>query len=249
MREARRLLAQPQNDFSWSSWEDRTAALTEIDEHVDALQRGSIPSMAVLFAPTGPIQEVSAGSGWGDEFVRLAERFDHEMTKVTTSQWTGPEPTFRRAVRADLPEIVRLLADDPLGAKREEYVLPLPERYHAAFEVIDRDPNQELVVVELRGKVVGVLQLTYIPYMTYRGSWRALIEGVRIDFSLRSAGIGRKLFAWAVERARDRGCHMLQLTSDKTRPDAIRFYESLGFVASHEGMKLHFPASAKTDRR
>jgi GNAT superfamily N-acetyltransferase len=175
------------------------------------------------------------------------------MTKVTSERIdpTVPEfePTFRRAVRADLPEIVRLLADDPLGAKREEYVLPLPERYHAAFEVIDRDPNQELVVVEFRGKVVGVLQLTYIPYMTYRGSWRALIEGVRIDSSLRSAGIGRKLFTWAIERVRDKGCHMLQLTSDKTRPDAIRFYESLGFVASHEGMKLHFPAPANADRR
>ena len=175
------------------------------------------------------------------------------MTKVTSERIdpTVPEfePTFRRAVRGDLPEIVRLLADDPLGAKREEYVLPLPERYHAAFEVIDRDPNQELVVVEFRGKVVGVLQLTYIPYMTYRGSWRALIEGVRIDSSLRSAGIGRKLFTWAIERVRDKGCRMLQLTSDKTRPDAIRFYESLGFVASHEGMKLHFPAPANADRR
>ena len=175
------------------------------------------------------------------------------MTKVTSERIdpTVPEfePTFRRAVRGDLPEIVRLLADDPLGAKREEYVLPLPERYHAAFEVIDRDPNQELVVVEFRGKVVGVLQLTYIPYMTYRGSWRALIEGVRIDSSLRSAGIGRKLFTWAIERVRDKGCRMLQLTSDKTRPDAIRFYESLGFVASHEGMELHFPAPANADRR
>ena len=157
------------------------------------------------------------------------------------------EPIFRRAVRADLEDIVRLLADDPLGAKREEYVLPLPERYHTAFETIDRDPNQELVVVDFEGRVVGVLQLTYIPYITYRGGWRALIEGVRVDSSLRSSGIGRKLFAWAIERARDQGCHMVQLTSDKTRPDAIRFYESLGFVASHEGMKLLLPANP--DRR
>jgi GNAT superfamily N-acetyltransferase len=155
------------------------------------------------------------------------------------------EPIFRRAACADIEAIVRLLADDPLGAKREEYVLPLPKRYHAAFEAIDRDPNQELVVVELDGEVVGVLQLTYIPYMTYRGSRRALIEGVRVDSSLRSSGIGRKLFAWAIERAREKGCHMVQLTSDKTRPDAIRFYESLGFTASHEGMKLHFDS----DRR
>jgi GNAT superfamily N-acetyltransferase len=158
---------------------------------------------------------------------------------------TNPEPVIRRAAGADLPEVVRLLADDPLGAKREEYVLPLPASYRAAFDAIDRDPNNELVVVEVGGKVAGVLQLTYIPYVTYRGGWRALIEGVRIDASARSSGIGRKLFAWAIERARDKGCHMVQLTSDKTRPDAIRFYESLGFVASHEGMKLHLNSNRR----
>ena len=152
---------------------------------------------------------------------------------------------FRAASRADLPEIVRLLADDPLGAKREEYRLPLPRHYHAAFDAIERDPNNELVVVELDGKMAGVLQLTFIPNITYRGGWRALIEGVRIDASARSSGMGRRLFTWAIERARDRGCHLVQLTSDKTRPDAIRFYESLGFTASHEGMKLHL----NSDRR
>ena len=152
------------------------------------------------------------------------------------------EPVIRSAVRADLPDIVRLLADDPLGAKREEYASPLPARYYAAFDAVDGDRNNELVVVELDGGIVGVLQLTYIPYITYRGSWRAQIEGVRIDSSLRSSGIGRRLFAWAIERAKSRGCHMVQLTSDKERPDAIRFYESLGFVASHEGLKLQLPA-------
>ena len=149
------------------------------------------------------------------------------------------EPTFRRATRTDVPDIVRMLADDILGSKREQYTLPLPESYYTAFAAIDTDPNNELIVVELDGKVVGVLQLTYIPYITYRGSWRALIEGVRVDSSLRASGIGRKLFTWAIERAQSKGCHLVQLTSDKARPDAIRFYESLGFVASHEGMKLH----------
>ena len=148
------------------------------------------------------------------------------------------EPVFRDAVRDDLPEIVRMLADDVLGAQREEYVAPLPDCYYTAFEAIGRDPNNELVVVEVTGKVVGVLQLIYIPYLTYRGSWRALIEGVRVDQSMRSSGVGRKLLEWAIERARKRGCHLVQLTSDKERPDAIRFYESLGFVASHEGLKL-----------
>lgn len=146
---------------------------------------------------------------------------------------------FRAAVRDDLPEIVRLLADDPLGASRESLVSPLPNSYVEAFAAIQRDPNNELVVGELNGKVIGVLQITFIPYITHRGGWRGLIEGVRVASSVRSAGIGRTFFRWAIDRAKDRGCHLVQLTSDKARPDAIRFYETLGFVASHEGMKLH----------
>ena len=132
-----------------------------------------------------------------------------------------------------------MLADDPLGAKREAYGSPLPQRYYDAFDAIGRDANNELVVAVLDTRVVGVMQLTFIPYLTYRGGWRALIEGVRIDASVRSGGAGRRMIEWAIDRAKARGCHMVQLTSDKTRPDAIRFYESLGFVASHEGMKLH----------
>lgn len=146
---------------------------------------------------------------------------------------------FRRASRDDVAAIVRMLADDALGARREAFVSPLPASYYRAFAAIERDPNNELVVAELDGRVVGVLQMTFIPYMTYRGSWRALIEGVRVDSAARSSGVGRKLFTWAIDRARERGCHLVQLTSDKARPDAIRFYEGLGFVASHEGMKLH----------
>jgi GNAT superfamily N-acetyltransferase len=147
-------------------------------------------------------------------------------------------PLFRRATQNDLPAIVRLLADDPLGAQRERFEDPLPGAYGDAFAAIDRDPNNELVVLERAGEVIGVLQLTFIPYLTYQGGWRALIEGVRIDARFRSGGLGRQLFEWAIARARERGCHLIQLTSDKARPDAIRFYESLGFVASHEGMKL-----------
>lgn len=146
---------------------------------------------------------------------------------------------FRRAMREDLPAIVAMLASDALGAKRETYASPLPESYYVAFEAIDRDPNNELVVGELGGRVVAVLQMTFIPSLTYRGRPRALIEGVRVTSDVRAQGIGRTLFLWAIERARERGCHMVQLTSDKARPDAIRFYETLGFVASHEGMKLH----------
>lgn len=149
---------------------------------------------------------------------------------------------FRNANRDDLEAIVRLLADDPLGSRREEYSVPLLPGYVQAFEAISSDPNNELIVAELAGAVAGVLQVTYIPYLTYKGGRRALIEGVRVSASLRSAGIGRRLVQWAVDRARQRGCHMVQLTSDKTRPDAIRFYEALGFIASHEGLKLHLTA-------
>lgn len=149
--------------------------------------------------------------------------------------------TFRQATQDDLPAIIALLADDPLGAKREKYTLPLPDAYHQAFAAIERDPNNELVVVDAgEHRVGGVLQLTYIPYLTYQGGWRALIEGVRVAAELRSRGVGEQLFRWAIERARERGCHLIQLTSDKARPEAIRFYEKLGFRASHEGMKLHF---------
>ena len=132
-----------------------------------------------------------------------------------------------------------MLADDELGGLRESDVPPLPESYYRAFDAIDRDSNNELVVAESGGKVVGVLQLTFIPYLTYRGSWRALIEGVRVDRETRSMGIGRRLITWAIERAKQRGCHLVQLTSDKQRPEALRFYEELGFVSSHEGLKLH----------
>jgi GNAT superfamily N-acetyltransferase len=149
---------------------------------------------------------------------------------------------FRKAELRDVPAIVGLLADDPLGAKRERYETPLPESYLRAFEAIDADPNNELVVACLGEKVAGVLQLTFIPYLTYQGGWRALIEAVRIDSQHRSKGLGKTMFEWAIARARSRGCHLVQLTTDKARPDAKRFYEGLGFVASHEGMKLHLEA-------
>ena len=148
---------------------------------------------------------------------------------------------FRRALVDDLPAIVKLLADDPLGAQRESYHLQLAHSYLDAFTAIDSDPNNELTVAQLDGSIVGVLQITFIPYLTYQGGWRALIEGVRVASHLRSSGVGHELLNWAIERARQRRCHLVQLTSDKARPDAIRFYESLGFVASHQGMKLHLP--------
>lgn len=148
------------------------------------------------------------------------------------------EVTFRTAGAADLPAIVRLLAQDPLGATRESAAMPLDGRYAAAFAAIERDPNNELVVAVVDRTVAGVLQLTWLPSLTYRGSWRAQIEGVRVAESVRGRGIGAALIGEAVERARARGCRLVQLTTDLQRPDALRFYERLGFRHSHAGMKL-----------
>lgn len=146
---------------------------------------------------------------------------------------------FRSARRADVDAIVHMLADDALGAKRERVEDPLPDAYFKAFDNIVADPNNELIVAESMERIVGVLQLTFIPYLTYQGGWRALIEGVRVSSAARGRGIGRALFEWSITRARKRGCHVVQLTMDKTRTDTKRFYENLGFRATHEGMKLH----------
>lgn len=132
-----------------------------------------------------------------------------------------------------------MLADDPLGAKREQNTDPLPDSYELAMEAILKDPNQELVVACQGSDIIGMLQISFLPYLTYRGGWRALIEGVRVHRNFRSQGIGEALFRWAIERAKDRSCHVVQLTTDKSRPEALKFYERLGFQATHEGMKLH----------
>ena len=149
---------------------------------------------------------------------------------------------FRSATKNDLPFIVKILANDKLGKLRENYQEPLPESYYAAFEVINSDPNQELMVVEKENdpEVIGTFQLTFIPYLSFQGKLRAQIENVFVREDLTGQGIGKKIFEWAIERAKNRNAHLLQLTSDKQRPRAIKFYEDLGFTASHEGMKLHF---------
>lgn len=131
-----------------------------------------------------------------------------------------------------------LLANDTLGSQREHLETPLPASYFDAFEVIDNDPHNMLIVAEQHGRVVGVLQLTFIPGMTYRGGWRAQIEGVRVAGDVRGHGVGKALIVNAIEKARDAGCHLVQLTTDRRRSDAIRFYESIGFRPTHDGMKL-----------
>jgi ribosomal protein S18 acetylase RimI-like enzyme len=146
--------------------------------------------------------------------------------------------SFRRALAADLPAIVALLADDELGRQREDTSVPVHARYADAFAAIDRDPNQLLAVVERGTTIIGCLQLTFIPGLSRLGMWRGQIESVRVSSAERGGGIGRTMFEWAIEECRRRGCELVQLTTDKRRTDALRFYEALGFVASHEGMKL-----------
>lgn len=145
---------------------------------------------------------------------------------------------IRRARGDDLAAIVRMLADDELGRQRERPEEPLAAGYLSAFAAIEADPNHFLMVAELDSSVIGTLHLTLLPGLSYQGGKRALIEAVRVDAPLRGRGIGRQLIVWAIEQARAEGCFLVQLTSHKQRTEAHRFYEQLGFVASHVGMKL-----------
>lgn len=144
---------------------------------------------------------------------------------------------FRRARGSDLPAIVTLLADDPIGQLREDASRPLPAAYRDAFAAIEADPNQLLAVVTDGDDIVGTLQITFIPGLSRKGMWRGQIEGVRIAAGHRGEGLGRRAFEWAIGECRARGCGLVQLTTDRERPEAHRFYEQLGFTASHIGYK------------
>ena len=146
---------------------------------------------------------------------------------------------FRQATREDLPEIVRMLADDFLGSRRERYENPLPETYIKAFEEIEADKNNELIVADVEGVVVGTLQLTLTPSISFQGGKRATVESVRVDEKYRGQGIGRALMIYAIDRAKEENCVSMQLTTNAERADAHRFYENLGFQKSHLGMKLN----------
>ncbi len=149
--------------------------------------------------------------------------------------------TIRRARREDVPAIVGMLADDPLGGPRERIEDPLPPSYYAAFEAVERDPNIQLVVAEDgEGVVVGCLQLCILPGLSSQGASRALIEDVRVASRCRSRGIGEQLVQWAVAEARGKGCKLVELLTHHARVDAQRFYERLGFARSHLGMTVRF---------
>jgi GNAT superfamily N-acetyltransferase len=149
---------------------------------------------------------------------------------------------FREAVHADLPAIVALLADDMLGKAREFAVVD--DAYEQAFADIEADPRNLLVVAEDDAEVVACLQITYIPGLGRHGAERALVEALRVRSGRRGQGLGARLMEWTIEQARQRGCALVQLTTDKSRLDAHRFYARLGFVASHEGMKRTLRSSS-----
>ncbi len=143
---------------------------------------------------------------------------------------------IRSATEEDLPEIVAMLADDPLGATRESPEDLAP--YAAALKRLTADPHQHVVVAVRAGRVVGTLQLTIVPGLSRKGSTRSIIEGVRVHADERGSGLGTRFIEWAIEQSRAENCQLVQLTSDVTRTDAHRFYERLGFTASHVGFKL-----------
>ena len=146
--------------------------------------------------------------------------------------------TLRPGTHDDLPRIVELLADDPLGSTRETPGLPLAREYTSAFDEITAQAGNGIIVAEAGGEVIGCLQLTIVPGLSRRGAKRAFVEGVRVAGDYRSRGIGELLMREAIDQARAASCTLVQLTTDRSRGDAHRFYERLGFTASHVGFKL-----------
>ena len=144
---------------------------------------------------------------------------------------------IRRAERTDVAAIVQLLADDVLGRSRERLTDPPADEYLTAFDAVDSDPNQLLAVMADESEVIGTLQISFIPGIARQGAWRGQIEAVRVAAARRSEGLGAAMFEWAIAECRKRGCALVQLTTDRQRPDAHRFYEQLGFEPTHLGYK------------
>ncbi len=151
---------------------------------------------------------------------------------------SAPDLMIRVATKGDVPAIVRMLADDHLGSTRESSTDPLPASYYDAFAAIEADPHNTIIVASLDDVVVGALQLTFTPSLSYRGGWRATVESVRTTAVLRGQGIGAALMQHAIGLARERGCVLMQLSTHQSRTDAQRFYQRLGFRGEHLGMKL-----------
>ena len=155
---------------------------------------------------------------------------------------------IRRATKEDLIQIIRILAGDKLGKLREDLGSDISDKYYKAFEKIDNDSSQMLVVAENESKeIVGTMQLSFIQYLSYRGGLRAQAETVFVREDCRGKGVGRRLMMFAADTAKQKGAHLIQLTTDKQRPEALRFYEKLGYKATHEGMKLHFNSASDNE--
>jgi GNAT superfamily N-acetyltransferase len=150
----------------------------------------------------------------------------------------GTELVIREALREDLPGVVKLLAEDEVAGSRENWTVPLSRSYVEAFEAISADPNHGLFIAGKNGEIIGTFQLSFIPNITYQGGWRAQVEGVFVSAKYRDRGIGTAMMQWAIARAREKGCCLVQLTSFNERTDAHRFYRKLGFAFSHQGAKL-----------
>jgi GNAT superfamily N-acetyltransferase len=181
------------------------------------------------------LTELEERLGWHESGTGRIRRM-HSLGTLPTSSGTV---TLREAVVDDVPTLVELLAADQLGSTREsadsvEGLAP----YLRAFEAIDADPAHLLVVADADRRIVATMQLTFIPGLARRGALRAQIEAVRVHAQSRGSGIGGAMIVWAIDEARRRGCALVQLTSDKQRAEAHRFYSALGFIASHEGFKL-----------
>lgn len=146
---------------------------------------------------------------------------------------------YRAARPEDLPYLVELIVEDSVISTNDDPADAMAADYRAALAAIDADPNEEMIIAELDGRRVGCFQLSYLPGIMRRGMWRGQIEMVHVQGGRQGQGIGTQMMRWAVERCRERGCGMVQLTSNKKRPDAHRFYERLGFLKSHEGFKLY----------
>jgi len=162
-------------------------------------------------------------------------------TLPSTLELTTTTVELRRARREDVPAVVALLADDDLSRSRGDFADGVTAGHLAGFEAIDADPSQLLLVAQAGDRVVATLQLTFIPGISRDGAWRAQVEGVRVAADLRSQGLGAAVLGWVVAEATRRGCSQVQLTSDARRAGARRFYERLGFAASHTGFKLALP--------
>ena len=158
----------------------------------------------------------------------------HDLAE--TAGMSKPRLAIREATRDDLPSLIRLYADDDLGQTREASAVD--ETYEAAFSAIEKDANHILAVGEIDGEILGTLLLSFLPGLSRHGAWRGQIESMRIARHQRGKGLGRQMLDWAIAEARQRGCDLVQLTSDKSRPDAHRFYQVAGFTPSHVGFKM-----------